>query len=159
MTDKPPQRAGISRKHISLILFFGFMGLLVFTMMGGDAMITRALAPLSGGTQAEGVVTNIGSHGTWDNPTYYAPIISFTDGDGTAHEFESKRQSKEVVFLKGAHVQVSYDPADPESTAEITALSLALTTKTIFRAGQIVFVILFAFGFVGGYMKQFTRRV
>jgi hypothetical protein len=50
-----------------------------------------------------------------ESPAFYAPVIEFTDEDGTRQEFRGKVSSANRKLPKGSQVPVTYLPGRPET--------------------------------------------
>jgi len=93
-----------------VLLFAGFLGF-------------QQLNLLSKSKTVEGTITDnyLEVNHIHSNLADYYPVVTFTTPDGKDHSFQSEVGSDPAEFKIGQHVNVYYQPSDPDNKAQINS--------------------------------------
>jgi hypothetical protein len=112
----------------------------------GAALHTRHItSAIKGGVTTTGTITSVESQAELHGRSY-TPTIAFTDRDGHVHLFSGPSDATSQKI--GTRVTVSYDPADPEHAADVSAgsttwkitlgVGVALAAAEVVGAGWVI---------------------
>ncbi|WP_432201726.1 DUF3592 domain-containing protein [Erythrobacter sp. W53] len=113
------------------LLFAGIGG---YTYIADQQMAETAL-------RAPGTVIALDRRRGSEGGTTYAPVVEWTDRDGTRHEFTSSTSSSPASFSRGEAVTVMYDPAKP-GQAKIDSFGQRFMLPLVFGGMGSLFAIL-----------------
>jgi hypothetical protein len=121
-----------SARRTTALIWFGviLVAALPVALIFAGLHVRGQVSPIKGGRQAAGTIVDVTSAEALHGRTY-TPTIVFTDSTGHVHLFDgpSDATSQRV----GTRVTVSYDPADPDHAADVSAG--ARTWEVTFWAG------------------------
>lgn len=131
-------------------LIFGSVGLLFAGLGGWFYVSDQQMA--KNASRTSGTVIALDRRRGSEGGSTYAPVVEWTDREGTRHEFTSSTSSNPAAFDRGESVTVMYDPAKP-GQAKIDSFGQRFLLPLIFVGMGSVFAI------IGGVMVfLFLRR-
>jgi hypothetical protein len=108
-------------RFMTVILGLGvvLIMLLPVGLIVGGLQTRHKVEPIAGGVQTTGEVSDVTRIAILHGGYSYDPTVSFTDNAGHVHLFTGPSESSPPAI--GSRVEVSYDPANPDHAADLSA--------------------------------------